>query len=723
MKNTLKLLSFLLFSNVAILSLNAKSKSTIDYSNYVNPFIGTSGTGHTFPGACVPFGNIQAGPETANFGWAYTAGYQYKDAKITGFSQNRLNGTGIADLGDLPIMPFSGEIIRADYSGTSSKSTETAKPGYYSVELTDHAVKIEITATAHTSLYRLTYNGDLAPHLLIDFQSNLCATSNFLTHIAASNINFESSTLISGSAQSNLWVNRKYYYVITFSKPCTVKTLLAKRASTEKADRYIFDFDLQKGEQLFVKISMSSVSIDGAKRNQLAEVPAWGFDLLRESARSTWNNLLSRVQITGTDAQIASFYTSMYHNFIQPNNIADVNETPFYSTFSLWDTFRASHPLYTLLCPDKVNDFVNSFLKQYDITGFMPIWTLWGIENRCMIANHSVPVLVDAYLKGFRGFDVDKAYLAVKQSLTVNHPGSDWTVFDKYGYLPTDVVKNENVSTTLESAYDAYCAAQFAKVLKKTDDYSFFMKRAMSYKNLFDPKSKLMRGKSSTGVWTTPFDKLSISHGGSAGGDYTEGNAWQYTWQVQHDVKGLIDLMGGKGAFVNKLDTLFTMSSQIIAKGSSLDVSGLIGQYAHGNEPCHHVAYLYALAGKREKTAAVIKTVCNTQYLNKPDGLSGNDDCGQMSAWYIFSTMGFYPVNPCGGEYVLGEAQVDKAKMNLPEGKVFTVERVCFVNNKLAAYIELNGRRYNKNTISHNEILKGGTLKFYVHQTKSFVAP
>jgi predicted alpha-1,2-mannosidase len=363
-----------------------------------------------------------------------------------------------------------------------------------------------------------------------------------------------------------------------------------------------------------------------------------------------------------------------------------------------------------------VNEFVNSFLKQYDKTGYLPIWTLWGIENGCMIANHSVPVLVDAYLKGFRGYDVNKAYSALKQSLTVNHPGSNWTVFDKYGYLPTDVVKNENVSTTLESAYDAYCAAQFAKALHKTEDYNFFMKRAMSYKNLFDNESKLMRGKSTTGAWRTPFDKLSISHGGTAGGDYTEGNAWQYAWQVQHDVNGLIDLMGGKKAFMNKLDTLFTMSSQVIAKGSSLDVSGLIGQYAHGNEPCHHVAYLYTLAGKREKTAAIVKQVCNTQYLNKPDGLSGNDDCGQMSAWYIFATMGFYPVNPCGGEYVFGEAQADKVQMDLPNGKVFKVEKIYLADDKLPNYIELNGKRYNKSSISHSEILKGGSLKFYVHK-------
>jgi predicted alpha-1,2-mannosidase len=715
-KKTIKVFAYFLLANGLSINLNAKIKSDTDYTSFVNPFIGTLGTGHTSPGACVPFGNIQAGPETGNFDWSYTAGYQYKDKKITGFSQNRLNGTGIPDLGDLPIMPFSGDIVRADYSSTFDKKLETASPGYYSVELTDHAVKTEITAAAHTSLYKFTYNSDLAPHLLIDMQSNLCGTKNFSTHILSSKVNFESPTIISGSAQSNLWVNRNYYYVITFSKPYTTKTVLAKRASTEKADRYVFDFDLKKGEQLYVKIAISSVSIEGAKKNQLTEVPNWDFDLLRTSARSQWNNYLSRVKIEGTSDQMISFYTSMYHNFIQPNNIADVNESPFYSTFSLWDTYRASHPLYTLICPEKVNDFVNSFLKQYDKTGYLPIWTLWGIENRCMIANHSVPVLVDAYLKGFRGYDVNKAYSALKQSLTVNHPGSNWTAFDKYGYLPTDVVKNENVSTTLESAYDAYCAARFAKALHKTEDYNFFMKRAMSYKNLFDNESKLMRGKSTSGAWRTPFDKLSISHGGSAGGDYTEGNAWQYVWQVQHDVNGLIDLMGGKKAFINKLDTLFTMSSQVIAKGSSLDVSGLIGQYAHGNEPCHHVAYLYTLAGKREKTAAIVKQVCETQYLNKPDGLSGNDDCGQMSAWYIFATMGFYPVNPCGGEYVFGETQVDKVEMNLPNGKAFKVEKVYLANDKLPNYIELNGKKYDKNSISHSEILKGGSLKFYVHK-------
>lgn len=687
-----------------------------DFTTYANPFVGAAEFGHCFPGACVPFGNVQASPETGNCTWEYCSGYQYKDQRLSGFAQTRLNGTGCPDLGDLLIMPFSGDARRTDYSSAIDKAHELASPGYYAVQLADFGIKAEATASAHSAVYRLTYNGPGAPQLLIDFQSNTVGSqATFINHVLDSHVGFEGDRTITGFARTKIWVDRTYYYVIEFSRPYAAKTELPTRAKGEKAPRHVFGFDLKPGEQLLVKIALSSSSVEAAKKNLQAEVPAWDFDLVRSDAGKLWNDMLSRVRIAGTRAQKNIFYTALYHLFIQPNNIADAGEKPQYSTLSLWDTYRAAHPLYTIIAPEKVDGFVNSFLDQYDRQGFLPIWALWGQETFCMIANHSVPVIVDAYLKGFKGFDADKAYQAIKTSLTQNHRNSDWTTYDKYGYYPFDLVKEESVSRTLESSYDDYCAAQMAKSLGKTADYQFFLKRSGNYKNLFDSQTKLMRGKDSKGEWRAPFDPLALSHASTSGGDYTEGNAWQYTWQVQHDPQGLLELMGGDEVFTAKLDTLFTMDSTKVSSGFVKDVTGLIGQYAHGNEPCHHVAYLYALAGKPAKTQELIRKICNTQYLDKVEGLCGNDDCGQMSAWYVLSALGFYPVNPCGGEYVLGAPQVAKAEISLPGGKTFTIEAVHLSDkNQYVKSMELNGQAYTQKTISHQAIMQGGTLKFHM---------
>ncbi|MCK9208441.1 MAG: glycoside hydrolase family 92 protein, partial [Salinivirgaceae bacterium] len=495
--------------------------------------------------------------------------------------------------------------------------------------------------------------------------------------------------------------------------PFTKKTLLPKSDDREKAPRYVLDFDLKPNEQLMVKISMSSTGVEGAKANLTAELNGWDFEQTSQNAKANWNTYLSRVEVEGDKDKKTMFYTSMYRLFIQPNNIADAGKEPFYSTLSLWDTYRAAHPLYTIVSPEKVDGFVNSMLRQNDKQGFLPIWALWGDETYCMIGNHAVPVIVDAYLKGFRGFNAERAYQAVKKTLTVNHLNSAWDVYTKYGYYPYDIVTAESVSRTLESAYDDYCAAQFANALGKTDDYEYFIKRSNFYKNLFDPQTKLMRPKDSVGNWRIPFNSFSLSHASSSGGDYTEGNAWQYTWHVQHDVDGLIRLMGDKEYFTTKLDSLFRMESTQIGKGFVSDVTGLIGQYAHGNEPSHHVAYLYALAGKPWRTQELVNQICNTKYINAVDGLCGNDDCGQMSAWYIFSNLGFYPVNPCGGEYVLGAPQLEKATIKLTEGKVFTVEAINFSKENIYVQtVELNGTKYDEKLITHQDILNGGTLSF-----------
>ncbi|BBE16333.1 alpha-1,2-mannosidase [Aquipluma nitroreducens] len=711
MNQSAKFFSTLFYVLMNVFASSGQSKHPVDY---VNPFVGAAEFGHCFPGACVPFGMIQVGPETGNGNWAYCSGYQSTDSSINGFSQTRLNGTGCPDLGDLLMLPFTGEPVRKTYKSGFRKELEKASPGYYSVQLSDFDVKAEMTATEHTAIHRYTFQGKEKPQLLVDFQSGLVGSEKHLyDHVLDAKVILENPTTVSGYTRTKVWLDRTYYYVIKFSKPYTSKVLLPKLKEQEKAPRYVFSFDLNPGETLLVKVALSSTRIDGANKNLQAEIKNWDFENIRTAAKRKWNELLSRVQIEGSTEQKNIFYTSMYHLFIQPNNIADVNQPPFYSTLSLWDTYRAAHPLYTILAPERVDGFVNSMLHQYDQQGFLPIWALWGKETYCMIANHAVPVVVDAYLKGFRGFDDEKAYQAVKTSLTKNHQNSEWEVYNKYGYYPFDLIKTESVSKTLESVFDDYCAAQFAKALNKTDDYNYFLKRSLFYKNLFDQQTKLMRGKDSKGQWRKPFNSFELSQASSSGGDYTEGNAWQYTWHIQHDVPGLIDLMGSSDYFTAKLDSLFEMSSKKEGSGFVIDVTGLIGQYAQGNEPSHHVAYLYTLAGKPWKTQKLIREICQTQYQDKINGLCGNDDCGQMSAWYIFTNLGFYPVNPCGGEFVLGAPQLPKARIKLQNSKSFTVEAVNFSKDNIyVQLVELNGVLFLKSTISYSDIIQGGTLRF-----------
>ena len=705
----------------------AKDNVEEDYCQYVNPFIGNADNGHTFPGACAPFGLIQASPESGVGSWRYCSGYNYEDNFIEGFAQTHLNGTGCPDLGDILLFPFSGDIKDNTYKSEYDKSTQKASPGYYAVTLSDYGVDAEITATAHTTLHRYKFNNEGPARLLVDLQRGMVGSKDALkTHVLEAELEMPDNQTITGHNQTRAWVTRHYFYVIKFDRPYTVKEELPAEKG-EKAKRLILEFDTKPGEAVQVKIAMSSVSIDGALASLQKENPAWDFDAVHQSTRDQWQALLSRAQVTGTTDEKTSFYTSMYHLMMQPNNIADIDGRyrgiddnihmsptgEYYSTFSLWDTYRAAHPLYTILNPDKVDAMIQTMLDHQKIQGFLPIWALWGKENFCMIGNHAIPVIVDAYLKGFKGFDAEEAYQAVKASATVSHFNSDWETFEKYGYFPFDIIDTESVSKTLECAYDDYCVAQMAKALGKTEDYERFSKRAAFYKNLFDPELKLMRGKDSKGNWRTPFNSFLLSHASSSGGDFTEGNSWQYTWHVQHDVQGLIDLMGGNEAFVTKLDSLFFLESTAENTGFVSDVTGLIGQYAHGNEPSHHVAYLYSYAGHPEKTQQVIREVFDRFYLAQPDGLCGNDDCGQMSAWYIFSAMGFYPVNPISGEYVLGAPQIEKISLSLPEGKTFTVEaKGLSKTNKYVKSVELNGKPVTGLTISHKDVMNGGNLVF-----------
>lgn len=697
-----------------------------DYTQYVNPFIGAADNGHTFPGACRPFGMIQTSPVTGAVGWRYCSEYVYTDSIIWGFTQTHLNGTGCMDLGDLLVMPVTGNRNRAwdDYRSSFNKQTETATPGYYGVTLDRPGVKAELTATTHTALHRYTYLKADSASVLIDLQHGPAWNDKqYHSQVTACNVEWENDSTLTGHVKNSVWVKQDYFFVVQFNRPVTEHFELPM-AETEKGKRIIASFKMHDGDELLMKIALSTTGVKGAYGNLNAELPGWDFDQVCEAAKKDWNSYLSRIDVKGTDEEKTNFYTSFYHALIQPNEISDVDGQyrnaadsivtahggKFYSTFSLWDTYRAAHPFYTIMVPERVDGFVNSLIEQSDVQGFLPIWGLWGKENYCMIANHGVSVVAEAYAKGFKGFDAEHAFQAIKKTQTVSHPlKSNWESYMKYGYFPTDITEAESVSSTLESVYDDYAAADMAKRMGKDEDAAYFAKRADFYKNLFDPTTKFMRPRKTDGTWKSPFNPSQVGHSESVGGDYTEGNAWQYTWHVQHDIPGLIELFGGEKPFLDKLDSLFTVKLET----TQADVTGLIGQYAHGNEPSHHVAYLYALAGHPERTQELIREIFDTQYRPLPDGLCGNDDCGQMSAWYMFSAMGFYPVNPVSGQYVFGAPQLPEITLHLANRKTFTVKAENLSKeHKYVDSITLNGKPYTKNYISHQDIINGGTLVY-----------
>ena len=727
MKKT-TLLFCTLAAGSALFSCSAPQQETAatDYTQYVNTFIGAADNGHTFPGACRPFGMIQTSPVTGAVGWRYCSEYVYEDSVIWGFTQTHLNGTGCMDLGDILVMPVTGNRHRAwdGYRSSFQKNSESATPGYYTVTLDESGVKAELTATLHTALHRYTYNKADSASVLIDLQHGPAWNEKqYHSQVKACDVKWENDSTLSGHVRNSVWVDQDYFFTLQFNRP-VISTVDLPMGETEKGRRIVATFDLQPGEEVLMKIAMSTTGVEGAKANMAAEQPGWDFEGTRKQAKDEWNSYLSRIEMEGTPDEMTNFYTCFYHALIQPNEISDVDGKyrnaadsivtatggKFYSTFSLWDTYRAAHPFYTMIVPERVDGFVNSLIDQAEVQGFLPIWGLWGKENYCMIANHGVSVVAEAYAKGFKGFDAERAFQAIKQTQTVSHKlKSNWEDYMKYGYFPTDLTAAESVSSTLESVYDDYAAADMARRMGKTEDAAYFSKRADFYKNLFDPTTKFMRPRKSDGTWKSPFDPTQTAHAESNGGDYTEGNAWQYIWHVQHDVPGLIALLGGEEAFTNKLDSLFAVE----LRTQLADVTGLIGNYAHGNEPSHHVTYLYTLAGKPERTQELIRQIFDTQYRPAPDGLCGNDDCGQMSAWYMFSAMGFYPVNPVSGEYVFGAPQMPKFVLHLQDGKTFTVlAEGLSKEHKYVESITLNGEPYTKNYITHEDIMKGGTLVY-----------
>ena len=689
---------------------------------YVDPFVGTAGFGHTTPAACVPFGLIQAGPDTGNGDWDHCSGYNYSDKSVLGFSQTHLNGTGCPDLGDVKLLPFVSDSVPESLA--IDKSGEVARPGYYAVAL-EGGVRVEATASEHCAVYRIAYPDGARKRLAVDPRWCISGSRPPSSRIKSCDVSLNGRSGLSGRVSCDNWVNRSYAFRMEFSRQFSSESGL------------VFDFDLGKGEPLVVKVALSALGdVAAADRNMRLEVPGFDFAAVEASAREMWDKALSRVQVEGDDAQRRNFYTSLYHLFVQPNNIADAGCKPLYSTFSTWDTFRAAHPLYTILAPERAAGFVDSMLEQGRRTGYLPIWTLWGRDNQCMIGTHSVPVIVDWFLKevGEKSSSSRKeekihsptptlnsnsywlaAYAQIKDTLTKPHKGrikERWDLLDKYGYYPFDEIKGESVSRTMECAYDDWCAGMMAEGLGFKDDAEFFFKRAENWRNVFDPSIGLVRGKDTKGNWREPYNPYALGHGADLANDFTEGNAFQYTWHVMQNPQGLVDAMGGREAFVRKLDSLFLQPDTVEGSGCVVDVTGLIGQYVHGNEPSHHVIYFYPQVGHPEKAAERIREVFDKFYIPKPDGLCGNDDCGQMSAWYIFSAMGFYPFNPCGGEYIIGAPQVACAKLKVESGEFKVVARNLSRENKYVKSVTLNGKPITDWKIRHADIMAGGELVF-----------
>ena len=683
----------------------------------MDALIGTAGFGHCFPGATRPFGLVQPSPDTGVNEWKYCSGYQYADKCFYGFSQTHLNGTGSSDLGDVRILPFVGN-LDADERLAIDKNSEIAIPGRYFIASSNGLVKVDVTSSERVACYEITYASAPAK-VLVDLSWGIITKWTDPTYVLSADVRIEDDFTLVGTLTTRSWVKRSYSFAMLFDHPIVSRDELPRKEKTP-APTYLLAFDLDSGEALKVKVALSANAVEDARANMAAEVPQWDFAAVREAARRDWNALLSRLELPQSGAaSCKAIYTALYHLFIQPNNLADNGRSPYYSTFSLWDTYRAAHPLYTILTPERVDGFVSSMMVDYRKNGFLPIWTLWGEDNQCMIGKHSIPVVVDWFLKTGRhdgGIDWNAVYEAVRTTLTNEIPGhrkSDWSVLERFGYYPFDIIEGEGVSRVMEIAFDDWCAAQMAERLGKSDDAAFFRRRAGNWKNVFDRSIGFVRGRDSNGAWRTPYDPAAVGHNTDMQNDFTEGNAWQWTWHVLHDPQGLVDAFGGKVAFARRLDALFVADFDQSKNAAASDVVGLIGQYAHGNEPSHHVPYLYQYAGRPDRTAEVIREICDKFYMPTTSGLCGNDDCGQMSAWYVFSCLGFYPVNPCGGDYVIGAPQVPEAIIHLANGKTFRiVAKGLSRANKYVKSVSLNGRPLEGFILHHSDIMRGGELVF-----------
>lgn len=696
-----------IFLTAAVALATIFSVSAQDYTQYVNPFIGTGGHGHVFLGANVPFGNIQAGPTQKKQGWDWCSGYHYSDSTVIGFGQMHLSGTGIGDLGDVSLLPMTNPSQR---EVKFSHKAEYVRPGYYSVMLAS-GIRVELTATQRVAFHRYSFPAD--------------ATKGYITLNLAQGIGWdkmtsckfkqESDKTITGFRMSEGWAkDQRVYFVAEFSEP-------VKLEENERDTTGIFSV-ASTNQPLLVKVGISAVSVENARENLQQELPGWNFASVVAKANADWNRELSKIAIKTQDERAKRiFYTALYHTMIAPSVFSDVNgeyrgadgkthkgDFTDYTTFSLWDTYRAAFPLMTLIQPEMQRDLAETMLHIFKQQGKLPVWHLMGNETDCMVGNPGIPVLVDIALKGF---NVDKkaVFEAVKASAMRDERGMG--LLKKYGYIPCDLdPEKETVAKGLEYALADACIAKLAKQLGKTEDYKYFYKRSQSYRDFyFDKQTKFMRGVTSDHKFREPFDPFSTVHRQD---DYTEGNAWQYVWLVPHDVHGLVAAFGGEKPFVSKLDSLFIVNGDMGAEASP-DITGLIGQYAHGNEPSHHILYMYNYVGQPWKGADKIRYVLANLYHDDFDGLSGNEDVGQMSAWYILSSVGFYQVDPAGGRYVFGSPLFDEVTLNVGNGKTFRV--VAHNNSSENKYIQsakLNGKPYTRSYIDFKDIVRGGTLEF-----------
>ncbi|RYH14658.1 MAG: glycoside hydrolase family 92 protein [Alphaproteobacteria bacterium] len=724
----------------------------------VNVFIGTGGDGHTFPGATRPFGMVQLSPDTQHrhfrqsYPWA--AGYRYEDNSILGFSHTHFSGSGHSDLGDVLLMPTSGDLKlepgyperpHSGYRSRFSHDQEKAEPGYYAVRLQDNEVDVELTASERVGLHRYRFARDASAKVVLDLRSSIY---DYAGKNLWSRLRVRDATTLTGMRETRGWApGRQLYFAVKFSRPMSARQLHNREEAIEyrgfaapgktpgdkllvegKALVAALEFGVPQDGSLLVKVALSPVSEDNALAN-LDEMPGWDFEAERARAGAAWNEALSSVKAEAPEPMRTMFYTALYHSMLAPslfmdrdgryrgpdNAVHQAKGFNFHSTFSLWDTYRALHPLLTLVAPEKRNaDFVNSLIaaREHSPHGILPVWSFHGLETWCMIGYHAVPVIADAYMKGIRGFDADKALAAMTASAEYG-PYGGLEHYMKLGYVPIDR-EPEAASKTVEYAFDDWTIARMAEKMGKKDVASAYYKRAQNYRNVFDRETGFVRARNSTGEFRTPFNPTQSGYGS----DYTEGSAWQYSWYMPHDNAGLISMLGGDSAMAARIDEVFEAKIKDDTYAHMEDIAGLIGHYAHGNEPSHHVAYLYNFAGAPWRTQERLTRIMATQYHNRPDGLSGNDDLGQMSAWFAFTALGFYPVAPGSNEYVIGRPFLERAQLDLPNGKRFTVRAEGLgENNPYVGRVTLNGKPLARSFLKHEEISAGGELVFTMQAT------
>lgn len=729
-----------LFLTVIVQCLfTGQSFSQNNYVQYVNPFIGTGGHGHTYPGATMPHGMVQLSPDTRLEGWDGCGGYHYSDSFIYGFSHTHLSGTGVSDYGDVLLMPMNGKPSPDNkiYGSAFSHTTEKASPGYYAVTLADDQIDVELTTTERVGFHHYRFSRPEDAAVILDLKHR--------DEVLSSSLKWEDSVTLTGMRLSKAWAKKQYvFFVMTFSRPMKeigfwsddkqkVPGLLTSIDNSQNLKAF-FTFDVKDNPDLYVKVAISPVSVEGARRNLEVELPGWDFKATRRAAESKWNGELGRIDVKSQDkSKLSIFYTALYHTAIVPNINMDVDRHyrgmddkihladgfDYYSVFSLWDTYRATHPLYTIIDQKRTLDYIKTFLAMYTEGGRLPVWELASNETDCMIGYHSVPVIVDAYMKGIRDFDTRLALEAMKKSANWNHLGLP--AYIRNGVIAVED-EHESVSKTLEYAYDDWCIAIFAKEIGAMDDYRTFIKRAQYYRNLYDAKTGFMRPRKNGG-WISPFDPREVNN------HFTEANSWQYSFYMPQDIGGYMRIIGGPKKLERKLDDLFNAPMQTTGRNQA-DITGLIGQYAHGNEPSHHIAYLYNFAGNASKTQQLVSRIMRDFYADAPDGLIGNEDCGQMSAWYVLSALGFYPVTPGSDHYVIGSPQFAMSEIKLENGRSFVINAPGagtgspFVQKIfLSTTSSLRPKEWPKGYLSHADIVDGGLVSMMMgNKPSSFLS-